>query len=102
MIGDTSRAVNSSRRALWRNRHTSGAKDIWYAAPSFANLATTTCLDERRCTMFEELSEELLDLSANVRGVGSAVYAASQDDPGSCGIALCCSIVLCCCCAICT
>lgn len=52
--------------------------------------------------MFEELGEELLDLSANVRGVGSAVYAASQDDPGSCGVVLCCSIVLCCCCAICT
>lgn len=52
--------------------------------------------------MFEELGEELLDLSANVRGVGSAVYATSQDDPGSCGVTLCCSIVLCCCCAICT
>ena len=49
--------------------------------------------------MFDELTEELLDLSADVRGFGNAVYAAAQDDPGSCG--LCCSVVLCCCCALC-
>lgn len=102
MMRDASRAVNGSRAALWRNRRTSGAKDIWCAAPPFAKVTTRPASTERRHTMLEELGEELLDLSANVRGVGSAVYAVSQDDPGSCGIALCCSIVLCCCCAICT
>jgi hypothetical protein len=49
--------------------------------------------------MFQELNEELLDLSAGVRGVGNAVYAVLPDEPGSC--ALCCSFVLCCCCELC-
>jgi hypothetical protein len=46
--------------------------------------------------MFEELSEELLDLSANVRGLGAASYAAVEDEPCSSG--LCCSVILCCTC----
>ena len=47
--------------------------------------------------MFEELTEELLDLSATVRGHGAAVYALVDDNTcGGCG--LCCSVVLCCCC----
>jgi hypothetical protein len=45
--------------------------------------------------MFEELTEELLDLSANVRGYGGAVYAAVDDDSCSSG---CCSVILCCTC----
>jgi hypothetical protein len=45
--------------------------------------------------MFDELAEELLDLSATVRGYGGALYAA-VDDSGS-SSSLCCSIVLCCC-----
>jgi hypothetical protein len=46
--------------------------------------------------MFDELTEELLDLSATVRGRGAAVYAAADDGTcGNCG--LCCSFVLCCC-----
>ena len=48
--------------------------------------------------MFEELTEELLDLSADVRGYGGALYAAVDDDPGSSNCcSLCSSIVLCCC-----
>jgi hypothetical protein len=43
--------------------------------------------------MFTELTEELLDLSANVRGFGAAVYAAN--DPGGCS---CGTVVLCCTC----
>ncbi len=35
--------------------------------------------------MFDELTEELLDLSANVRGYGSATYAKVDNGPGSCG-----------------
>lgn len=46
--------------------------------------------------MFDELTEEMLDLSANVRGYGAATYAASADEPGSCGG--CGTIVLCCTC----
>jgi hypothetical protein len=46
--------------------------------------------------MFDELTEELLDLSANVRGYGSATYAAVEDEPCSSG--LCCSVILCCTC----
>jgi hypothetical protein len=34
--------------------------------------------------MFDELTEELLDLEANVRGFGAAVYAANEDG-SSCG-----------------
>jgi hypothetical protein len=48
--------------------------------------------------MFTELTEELLDLQATVRGYGSAIYAVN-DDPGCCGscsCSLCCSIILCC------
>ena len=40
--------------------------------------------------MFDELTEELLDLQANVRGYGAAVYAANAD-ACSCGIVLCCT-----------
>ena len=45
--------------------------------------------------MFTELTEELLDLRANVRGHGNAVYAVTEDQPGcsSC-CALC--VILCC------
>jgi hypothetical protein len=50
----------------------------------------------KEASMFEELTEELLDLSANVRGHGAAMYAVVEDDPGSCS--LCCSVILCCTC----
>jgi hypothetical protein len=43
--------------------------------------------------MFNELTEELLDLSANVRGFGGAVYAANEDASSSSG-----AIILCCTC----
>ncbi len=46
--------------------------------------------------MFEELTEELLDLSANVRGYGSAVYAVVDDT--SCSSGVCSSVILCCTC----
>lgn len=46
--------------------------------------------------MFEELTEELLDLSANVRGYGSAVYAVVDDN--SCSSGVCSSVILCCTC----
>jgi len=46
--------------------------------------------------MFDELTEELLDLSANVRGYGGAMYAVVDEQGCSCG---CCgTIVLCCTC----
>jgi hypothetical protein len=45
--------------------------------------------------MFDELTEELLDLSANVRGYGAATYAV-VDEQGCCGG--CGTIVLCCTC----
>jgi hypothetical protein len=51
---------------------------------------------ERGAVMFTELTEELLDLEATVRGSGSALYALN-DDPGcssGCSCALC--IILCC------
>lgn len=46
--------------------------------------------------MFEELTEELLDLSAGVRGYGAAVYAVVEDAPGC--SALCSCTILCCTC----
>ncbi len=52
---------------------------------------------ERGLTMFEELSEELLDLAANVRGHGAATYAAVEDEGGS-SSGVCCSVILCCTC----
>jgi hypothetical protein len=47
--------------------------------------------------MFEELTEELLDLQVNVRGYGAAVYAVVEEPGSSNSCSLCCSIVLCCC-----
>jgi len=47
--------------------------------------------------MFEQLTEELLDLRSNVRGYGGAMYAAVEDDPG-CSCSGCTTVVLCCCC----
>ncbi len=47
--------------------------------------------------MFEELSEELLDLSANVRGHGGAVYAVVDDNTCS-SSGICSSVILCCTC----
>jgi hypothetical protein len=47
--------------------------------------------------MFDELTEEMLDLSANVRGYGAATYAVVDDEPGCCGG--CGTIVLCCTCS---
>ena len=47
--------------------------------------------------MFEELAEELLDLRADVRGYGVAVYAVVEDACSSSG-ACSCSIILCCTC----
>lgn len=47
--------------------------------------------------MFEELSEELLDLSANVRGHGGAVYAVVDDNSCS-SSGVCSSVILCCTC----
>ena len=46
--------------------------------------------------MFDELAEELLDLSANVRGYGAATYAVVDEQGCSCGG--CGTIVLCCTC----
>jgi hypothetical protein len=48
------------------------------------------------CVMFDELTEEMLDLSASVRGYGAATYAVVDDEPGCCGG--CGTIVLCCTC----
>ena len=46
--------------------------------------------------MFHELTEEMLDLSANVRGYGAAAYAVVDDQPGCYGG--CGTVVLCCTC----
>ena len=46
--------------------------------------------------MFEELSDELLDLTANARGYGAATYAIVDDD--SCSNKAYCSIILYCTC----
>lgn len=45
--------------------------------------------------MFDELTEELLDLTANVRGYGAATYAKATDGGCSCGGG---TVVLCCTC----
>lgn len=47
--------------------------------------------------MFDELTDELLDLQANVRGYGAAIYAANEDVPG-CSSGLCSCTILCCTC----
>jgi len=64
----------------------------------FAIVATPFNLEEG-VAMFDELTEELLDLQANVRGYGAAVYAVNEDVPGS-SSGLCCSVTLCCCCLL--
>jgi hypothetical protein len=46
--------------------------------------------------MFEELTEELLDLQADVRGYGAAVYAVNEEPGSSSGLCSC--TVLCCTC----
>ena len=96
MFGARRRPVNRHGRA-WSDRHRLDAKDIWRAGRPFASVTTTTrSTHTEGSIMFDELTEELLDLSATVRGRGAAVYAAVDD--GSCGnCGLCCSFVLCCC-----
>jgi hypothetical protein len=45
--------------------------------------------------MFKELTEELLDLSATVRGHSAAMYAVNEDtqcSSSSCTIVLCCHL----------
>ncbi|HET9243502.1 MAG TPA: hypothetical protein VFN99_08660 [Gaiella sp.] len=51
-----------------------------------------------RSDMFEELTEELLDLRAGVRGHGVALYAAVDDESCSSSTG-CCSVILCCTCS---
>lgn len=41
--------------------------------------------------MFKELTEELLDLRADVRGYGAAVYAVNEDGGGGGTLVLCCT-----------
>jgi hypothetical protein len=96
MIRGSAAAVNSRTRLLWSDRCSLATKDIWHRPASLANLATTITSTGRRNVMFEELTEELLDLSANVRGYGSAVYAVVDDT--SCSSGLCSSVILCCTC----
>jgi hypothetical protein len=86
----------ASGGSLWSDRPTLGTKDIWRAASSLPKL-TTTAHDPKELDMFEELTEELLDLDANVRGFGAAVYAVSEDACSS-GACSSCSILLCCTC----
>ena len=53
-------------------------------------------LETKGATMFDELTEELLDLTTTVRGYGGAMYAV-VDDPG-CSSGVCSSVILCCTC----
>ena len=69
-------------------RRTSGARSS--RSPSWQRNEDTIAREEIQ--MFKELTEELLDLQAVVRGYGAAVYAANEDGGG--GNACCC----CCCC----
>jgi hypothetical protein len=60
-------------------------------------VATVIVFDPKGvCVMFDELTEELLDLSANVRGHGDALYAVVDEGPtcSNC-CALCSTIILC-------
>jgi hypothetical protein len=60
-------------------------------------VATVIVFDRKGCgVMFEELTEEMLDLSADVRGYGAATYAVV--DEGGCSCGCCGTIVLCCTC----
>lgn len=91
-----SRRRSPDHGGLWIDRRSFATNAIWCRAPRFAIVATAIVLDRKGCLMFDELTAEMLDLSANVRGYGAATYAASADDPGSCGG--CGTIVLCCTC----
>jgi len=46
--------------------------------------------------MFDELTEEMLDLSASVRGYGAATFAKVSE--GGCSSGACGTVVLCCTC----
>jgi hypothetical protein len=46
--------------------------------------------------MFDELTEELLDLRASVHGYGAALYAVEEDACSSNCCSLCTTVVLCC------
>jgi len=81
---------------MWIDRRSFATHAIWCGAPRFAIVATVIVFDRKGNLMFDELTEEMLDLSANVRGYGAATYAVVDDEPGCCG---CCgTIVLCCTC----
>lgn len=99
MIGEQPDAVNAPGVTAPVERPAPSRRKGHLALHRFICDVGNSAIRPKGAVMFEELNEELLDLSAGVRGVGNAVYAASQDDPGSC--ALCCSFVLCCCCELC-
>ena len=96
MIGGTTAAVNLRQGLLWSDWRSLATKDIWRTPSPLANLATANASIGRRDAMFEELTEELLDLSTNVRGYGGAVYAVVDDNACSSGV--CSSVILCCTC----
>ncbi len=50
----------------------------------------------RRSSMFNELTEELLDLSATEKGYRGALYAVAEEGGGCSGLTICSSIILCC------
>jgi hypothetical protein len=61
-------------------------------------VATAIVFDRKGYLMFDELTDEMLDLSADVRGYGAATYAAVADEPCSSGGGLCCTFIVCCTC----
>jgi hypothetical protein len=62
---------------------------------SIATVSPRCSFDLEEAQLFNELTQELLDLTVTEKGVGLAVYAAA-DDPCSSSSALCCCWDLCC------
>ncbi len=46
--------------------------------------------------MFDELTQDLLDLTSSEKGYRGAMYAQLQDGGGGGSFTLCCTVVLCC------
>jgi len=57
-------------------------------------LTHETTATRKEAIVFTELTEELLDLTATVKGAGDALYASERDEGGGCSCS--CSWSLCC------
>jgi hypothetical protein len=92
MIPASRGPVNARVDDLARSRH-----EGHLAAPRVVvETDDTRHTTRREGAMFDELTDELLDLQATVQGYGAALFAVEEDACSSSCCSLCTTVVLCC------